>query len=162
MTTACFIDDYVINKRSSLLFNESQFKVVIDQWKNTDPLLGELQSWDVFKGKDTWEKLDPIHFKMLISTVFSARDKKVESTDLFNDALPLIQSLYFLLMGLAYCIQLRTGAAVDNMRVMRIDANEVSFEFNISIIADKKPITALPAPPKFNLKVVVDNTFDKK
>ena len=161
MATACLIDDYVINKRSSLLFNENQFKVVIDQWHNSDPLLNELQSWDVFKGKDTWNKLDPLHFRMLISTVFSARDKKIEADDLFNDSLPLVQSLYFLLMGLAYCLQLRTGAAVDNMRVMRVNANDVSFEFNISIIAEKKPIIALPAPPKTGLKVVVDNTFNK-
>ena len=162
MATACIIDDYVLNKRSSLLFNENQFKVVIDQWKKSDPLLIELQSWEVFKGKDTWDKLEPIHFKMLIATVFSARDKKIDPKDMFNDSLPLVQSLYFLLMALAYSIQLRTGAAVDNMRVMRIDPNEVSFEFNISIIADKKPMAALPAPTKPIFKVVVDNTDDKK
>lgn len=162
MSTACIIDDYVANRRSALMFNESQFKVVIDQWANADPLLAELQNWEIFKGKDTWDKLDPVHFKMLISTVFSARDKRLEQKDWFNEKLPLVQSLYFLLMGMAHCLQSRTGTAVDNMRVMRITDNDVSFEFNLSIIADKKPILPLPAPPKSGLKVVVDNTFNDK
>lgn len=161
MATSVLIDDYVINKRSSLLFNENQFKSVVDRWKNTDPLLIELQNWEAFKGKDTWDKLDPAHFKMLILTVFSARDNKVKSAEYFDETNPLIHSLYFLLMGLAYCIQLRTGAAMDQMRVMRINVNELSFEFNISMISDRKQILALPSPPKSGLKIVVDNTFDK-
>jgi hypothetical protein len=136
--------------------------MVVDRWKNTDPLLAELQNWDVFQGKDTWNKLEPAHFKMLILTVFSARDNKVPVADHFDENNPLVKSLYFLLMGLAYCIQLRTGAAVDQMRVMRINNNELSFEFNISMISDRKQMLALPTPPKSGLKVVVDNTFDKK
>lgn len=161
MATSCLIDDYVVNKRSSLLFSEAQFKTVVDKWKSTDPLLTELQEWDVFQGKDTWNKLEPAHFKMLIMTVFSARDNKLKSNEHFEETQPLIQSLYFLLMGLAYCIQLRTGAAVDQMRVMRINNNELSFEFNISMISDRKQIFALPSPPKSGLKIVVDNS-DKK
>lgn len=161
MSTNCLIDDYVTNKRSSLMFNEQQFKSVIGKWKQTDPLLTELQEWDVFVGKDTWNKLEPAHFKMLILTVFSARDNKLKAAEHFDETQPLVQSLYFLLMGLAYCIQLRTGAAVDQMRVMRINNNEISFEFNISMISDRKQIFALPAPPKSGLKIVVDNS-DKK
>jgi hypothetical protein len=140
------------------MFNESQFKTVIDKWKSTDPLLTELQAWDIFAGKDTWSKLEPAHFKMLILTVFSSRDNKVKAKEHFDENNPLIQSLYFLLMGLAYCIQLRTGAAVDQMRVMRINSNELSFEFNISMISDRKQMLALPAAPKSGLKIVVDNT----
>lgn len=162
MASACVIDDYVLNKRTSLLFNENQFNVVTNQWQNSDPLLAELQNWEIFKGKDTWDKLDPIHFKMLISTVFSARDKKLPANEIFNDAQPLVQSLYFLLMGLAHCLQLRTGAAVDNMRVMRINDNDISFEFNISLISDRKPILSLPSPPKTGLKIIVDNTSERK
>jgi hypothetical protein len=162
MATSCLIDDYVVNKRSSLLFSEQQFKSVSDKWKATDPLLVELQHWDAFKDRDTWNKLDPVHFKMLILTVLSARDNKLKPSQYFDDSQSLVQSLYFLLMGLAYSIQLRTGAAVDQMRVMRLTQNELSFEFNISMISDRKSLMTLPAPEKAGLKIIVDNTFDKK
>lgn len=157
MATSCIIDDYVLKRRSSLLFNENQFKMVMDQWKHPDILLGELQHFDVFKGKESWDKLDPIHFRMLIATTMTARDGKLEPKDYFNENVPLVQSLYFLLMGLVHCLHCRTGIAVDTIRVMRITEIEVSFEFTLTMIADKRQ-AILPAPPKSGLTIVVDNT----
>lgn len=157
MATSCIIDDYVLKRRSSLLFNDNQFKVVSDKWKEPDILLGELQHFESFRGKISWDQLDPIHFRMLIATTLTARDNKLEEKDFFNEKVPLVQSLYFLLMGLVHCLHSRTGIAVDTIRVMRITDSDVSFEFTLTMIADKRP-AALPAPPKSGLSIVVDNT----
>jgi hypothetical protein len=157
MATGCILDDYVLKRRSSLLFNENQFKQVTDKWKDPDILLGELQHFESFRGKMSWEQLDPIHFRMLIATTLTARDTKLDPKDFFNEKIPLVQSLYFLLMGLAHCLHSRTGIAVDTMRVMRITETEVSFEFTLTMIAEKRN-AALPAPPKSGLTIVVDNT----
>ena len=157
MATSCIIDDYVLNRRSSLLFNDNQIKTVQDRWKDPDILLGELQHFDAFRGKISWDQLEPLHFRMLISTTMTARDSKLDPKDYFNDKVPLVQSLYLLLMGLVYCLHSRTGIAVDTIRVMRINDSNVSFEFTLTMIADRRP-EALPAPPKPGLSVVVDNT----
>ena len=157
MATSCIIDDYVLKRRSSLLFNETQFKQVTDKWKDPDILLGELQHFESFRGKISWDQLDPIHFRMLIATTLTARDNKLDPKDFFNEKIPLVQSLYFLLMGLVHCLHSRTGIAVDTIRVMRITDTEVSFEFTLTMIAEKRP-AVLPAPPKPGLSIVVDNT----
>lgn len=158
MATSVIIDDYVLRKRSSLLFNENQFRAVQENWMKTDPLLMELQHFDAFKGRETWSELDAIHFRMLIVTTFTARDKKVDEKDRFNDNIPVVQSLYYLLMGLAYSIQSKTGLAVDVLRVNRVDESDVSFEFSLTMMADKKPLIQ---PPKPGFQVVVDNTKTK-
>jgi hypothetical protein len=157
MATGCIIDDYVLNRRSSLLFNDSQINVVKERWSEPDILLAELQHFDTFKGKTSWDQLDPLHFRMLISTTMTARDTKLDPKDYFNDKVPLVQSLYLLLMGLVYCLHSRTGLAVDTIRVMRISDSNVSFESTITLIADRRP-EALPAPPKPGLSIIVDNT----
>lgn len=158
MAISCVIDDYVLGRRSSLLFNDNQCKTVMDQWHKVDPLLLELQHFNTFVGKTSWHLLEPIHFRMLIATTLTARDTKLAKEDLFNDQIPLVQSLYFLLMGLAYCLQCRTGVAVDSMKLMRINDVDISFEFTLSMIADTNKPKKEPKSP--SLTVVVDNTIE--
>lgn len=157
MATGITIDDYVHRSRTSLLFAESQFDAVIDRWCDSDPLLHELQRFDSFKGKTSWDKLDPMHFKMLISTTLTAIDLRCAPHDRLNEDITLVQSLFFLLAGLIYCVQCRTESAVDTLRMIRISDNEVSFELTISLISDKRSMSQ-NNPQKNVLAVVVDNT----
>lgn len=154
MATNCIIDDYVLRNRSSLLFNDQNFLPLLQMWDKADDQLLTLGHIPLFDSKIAFAHLDPIHFKLLITDVLNKRDKEIGNGPVFNESLPVVKRLYMLLMGLIYCMQVRTGAAVDNMRVSRISDIEVTFEFTITMISEKKK----DPPPKSGLQVIVDNT----
>jgi hypothetical protein len=153
MATSCIVDDYVNRKRQSLLFTEQNFLPVVASWKRDDNLLRDLQGIDLFKGLTRWEQLDPMHFRVLITNALNTRDKAIPIAQHFDDSNQVVAGVYFLLMGLIYTIQCRTGAAVDALRITRISAMDVTFGFTLTMMAEEKK-----APPKSGLQVIVDNT----
>lgn len=155
MATSCIIDDYVKRKRASILFTEGNFDAVVKQWDGEAQMLLNVQGIEFFKDRTTWASLDPVHFRLLITNTFNNRDKVVPIEKHFDDTEPLIGTLYFLLMGLIYSLQLRTGAAVDTIRVMRVSELDVTFEFTLTMMPEEKKHRA---PPKHGLQVIVDNT----
>lgn len=154
MATSCVINDYVRRARASLLFTESNFENLIKQWDVDSQMLTDLQSIALFKGYTKWSKLEPFHWRLLITNTFNNRDKGVDPAKHYDDSNTVVSTLYFLLMGLIYCLQQRTTAAVDSIRVMRVSELDVTFEFTVVMISEEKK----KAPPKPGLSVIVDNT----
>jgi hypothetical protein len=155
MATSCIIDDYVNRKRSSLLFMEQNFTGVLASWNTADPILADLQSIDLFAGRTTWAHLDPSHFRILITNTLNNRDKTLQPSEHFSESQPLVANLYFLIMGLIFSIQGRTGAAVDSIRLMRLSELEVTVGFDLTMMMETKKKAE---PPKHGLQVIVDNT----
>ena len=154
MAINVLIDDYLLGKRSSILFTEMHVTHLLQKWNEPDPLLIELQKFKHFKDKTKLSELDLNQFKMLISTTFTARDLKIKNNT-YKDTSPIAQSLNILILGLAYCMQLKSGVVVDTMKLMRINDNDISFEFVLTMISEKKKVTP-------NLSIVIDNTPNDK
>lgn len=153
MSTSCILNDYVKRKRASLLFNADNFSPVIQAWENEDQMLLDLQHVQVFKGFTKWNQLEPVHFRLLVTNAINSRDKLVPAEKHFDDTERPVASLYFLIMGLVYCLQRRTGAAIDTMKIFRVSEIDVTFEFTLTIMPEERR-----KPKQPGLTVVVDNT----
>jgi hypothetical protein len=153
MATSCIVNDYVKRKRASLLFNEDNFSRVIADWNNHNQLLNDIQSISVFNGLTKYSQLDPVHFRLLITNAFNQRDKLVDVDKYFDDREPAVAALYILIMGLIYCLQIRTGAAIDTVRINRIAAADVTFEFMMTMMPEERK-----KQPPSGLRVIVNNT----
>lgn len=154
MAANCIFDDYVLRKRTAILFGEEAMQKVIDKWETPDPMLMALESIPTFAGRHAWKELDPLHWRLLIANTMNQRDKNVPKDDFFNDTHKIVGTLYFLIMGLIYSLQLRTTGAVDTIRIMRITEIDLTFEITVTMMAERKK----PAAPPSGLSVVVDNT----
>ncbi len=156
MATNCIVDDYVLRRRTSMLFGEINMADVISKWDLEDDMLISLDRIEVFSGIRKWSQLDPLHWRLLICNTMNQRDKYVDPDKFNDDSEKIVATLYFMIMGLIHCMQLRSTGAVDNIRVMRISEIDVTFEFIITMIPEKKK-----QPPPSGLQVVVDNTIPK-
>lgn len=149
------IDDYVTRKRSSILFSEDHMQSVIDSWEEESELLLALNDIDLFAGKTRWCDLGTEHFRILITNVIRKRDMEVPQSSHYDDQEPIVQTLYFMILGLVHNLQVKTDMAVDSLNIMRIDDIEVTFKANITMIPEGR---LEDDEPKGGLSVVVDNT----
>lgn len=157
MATSVIINDFVLRRRASLLFNETNFQTVVNAWDKEDQMLLDLQSVSLFTGLTKWNQLDPLHFRLLITNTFNNRDKAIaDMAKHFDDTEPLVATLYFLIMALVYCIQRRAHGAVDTLKIMRVSELDVTLEFTLTMMPEEKK--KKPAPVKPGLQVIVDNT----
>jgi hypothetical protein len=154
MATNVIFDDYVLRTRTAILLGDNSLQEVIDRWESVDPLLVALDNVELFKGRSQWSKLDPHHWRLLITNTLNKRDTVLKPEDRYNDEKPIVASLLFLVMGLVHCIQLRSTGAVDTLRIVRISEIDITLEFTVLMMSQPKK----KLPPTGGLQVVVDNT----
>lgn len=150
------IDDYVTRKRSSILFSEDHMETVIDSWNEESELLLALNDIEMFAGYTRWSDLGSEHFRILITNLLRKRDLEVATEDHYDDSEPVIQTLYFMILGLVHSLQTKTDMTVDALNIMRIDDIEVTFKANLAMIPEGR--FGETEAPKGGLTVVVDNT----
>lgn len=150
------IDDYVTRKRSSILFSDDHMQTVVDSWDEESELLMALDDIEMFSGKSRWRDLSTEHFRILITNVIRKRDMEVPQSSHYDDQEPIVQTLYFMILGLVHSLQTKTDMAVDSLNIMRVDDIEVTFKANLTMIPEGR--FDGDDEPKGGLSVVVDNT----
>lgn len=155
MTTACIINDFIQNRRMFLLFSEAEFQRIDAVWNNSDRLLADLQSNELFQGRTRWCDLEPFHFGCIImkNLTYAAELKLDEQNDERNS---VVRSLHFLLMALVRAIECKAHCSVEILHVNRIAETEVAFNYSAAI----NMAIELNRNGKDNqkLRIIVDNT----
>lgn len=149
------IDDYVTRKRSSILFSEDHMQAIIDSWEEESELLLALDDIEMFSGKSRWCDLGTEHFRILITNIIRKRDMEIPQSSHYDDQEPIVQTLYFMILGLVHNLQEKTDMVVDSLNIMRVDDIEVTFKASITMIPEGR---LEDDEPKGGLSVVVDNT----
>jgi hypothetical protein len=159
-TTTVIIDNHLINERRTIIFTDKEFKKVQELWNNTDPAIAELaQDGSIFENCSKWSDLRALHYKFLIAKnlitfdELPADQKNKEQND-------TVRSLYFLLMALVRCLELRADTNVELVKVQRFSGSLINFEYSGSVALNVTPV--VKKKPTRNLTVIVDNTKKKK
>ncbi len=120
-------------------------------WHAGDRLLTELQNNEFFAGRSNWCDLDPWHFTQLIERNLA----KMTALSLIERGNPdhaVMRSMTFLLTGLVRCIEERCQSIVELLRVTRVHASAVTFDYtatmNHAVMSPRRPV---------GFKVVVNN-----
>lgn len=141
------ISDHVVERRMSLLLNAADFE--IERLTETDALLAAFQDHPVFTGCKRWLDLDIVHFHALIINMLKICADQ-PPTEAANQMPPLVVRLSLLLCSLINLIQRRTGSVIELLRVNRIGADEVLYDYSARL-------DIVFVPPKTGLRVVIDN-----
>lgn len=155
MSTTVIINDFIKDRRTTIVFHESDFLRVEENWETPDRLLAELQDHPVFAKRERWSDLNPTHFRLLLmSNLRKTADLSEE--DMATPDNPTVTSLQFLICALIYCLQRRTESQIEMMRINRIGDHEVAYDYaaslNMAVDLPKKD------GPKGGLRVIVNNT----
>lgn len=151
MNTAVLVDDFVSGRSWNSFFAADAFEKVDANWDKGDQLLAELSKTRFFTDCDTWSKLRPTHFKVLIIRNFQHVDKLTDEE--VTDDNPVVRSLRFLIAALIRCLRERADADVDMIKIRRVATDTVNFDIVSSLNLE---LTGRVAPT--GLQLVVDNT----
>jgi hypothetical protein len=150
-------NDYVSNKRVQMFFEPEDFVLVDTNWEMSDRLLSELQALPVFRGRTRWCDLEPAHYRILVSRNLQsvAELNDLERLDTRN---PNVASLNFLLCAMIRCIEHRSDAHIEMMKIVRVVDGPVVVEYAAVLRLESRPQERTVE----TLSVVVDNTKDDK
>jgi hypothetical protein len=158
MATSCIIIDHTLQSRQSLFFKQVDFDAMLKAWDNEDTLLIELSNAiDMFSGRTSWSKLDPLHWQFIVTTSVRAVSElsHKEQEDPTNE---VVRSLHLMIMGFVLCLEQRCGyATIEALKITRLAELDCSFDFSISMAT----VRVAEEKPKPTFSVIVDNT-DKK
>ncbi len=149
--TVVVINDFEHDRKHVLALDSEDFARVHATWERSDTVLVGLQDNPLFAGRLTWADLDPTHFRVMIMRNLSMlvalpREQAEERGN------AVVRSLIFLVSALVHCVERRTEAQVEMLRLNRITDTEVSFDFHGSLNL------AVDYPrPKPGLRVIVNN-----
>lgn len=149
MKTSVIINDYLINRKISVIFNDLDFKFVNEVWNNEDKLLKDLQFVELFHGKTRWCDLEPIHYRLMIQRNLE-RIIDISDDNVSNDN-AIIKSLYFLISSLIICIQNKSDSIIELMKINRINEKDVIFDYQATLNID------LIKPKNNNFRIIVNN-----
>jgi hypothetical protein len=158
MLTLAIINDYVVDRRMKLFFDQDDYDMLEEQWDVKDEILVDLQSTSLFAGRMTWAALDPMHYRLLIATTMSKTfafiDEEKEA-----EANAAVESLTFLVSALIRCIEDRGDCHVEMIRLVRVGDLDLVVEYQASLSMEEDlPKARVHAKPAKGIQVVVDNS----
>jgi len=155
MGTVVIINDYEIDTRIQITFSENDFSVVKSYWNQTDSLLQDLITWEPFVGRETWDDLDPTHWRVLIISNLT-KMKNLSDSDRKDENNAVVKSLNFLICGLIICLEKRAECKIELMHINRVKEREVVYDFSAGL----NMAIDLPTKKKKDstFSVIVDNT----
>ncbi len=157
--TLAIINDYVVDRRMKLFFDDEDWDLLDDQWTIKDEILVDLQATSLFSGRTTWAELDPMHYRLLIASTMSKVFALLEEGkgDKANAAL---ESMTFLISALVRCIQERGDCHVEMIRLVRVGEIDLVVEYEASLsMEEEAPRTkAIGKSKSGGIQVVVDNS----
>jgi hypothetical protein len=154
--TTVFLNDYVEKRRTGLTFAEDDFIMVEARWESEEQQLVALQNIDVFAGLTRYSQLSTEHFRVLLQQALIHYAKLPEG-DKADPSHPTTALAHFLILSLARCVEIKTGAVVELLRINRISPQDISFDFSAVMDMNfaKPPVVKSDDEP---FKIVVDNT----
>ncbi len=155
--TLVIINDFVTDKRVTMLYLSDDFEPVITHWRSQDTLLRDLQYLSSFAGRTRWCDLEPVHFREMIAKNLQYIGKLPEAERL-DEENPVVSSLNFLICTLIYCWEKRTDSQVDMVKINRVGDTDVSIEFSAEMKMDVSPLEKMKADTHSGISVIVDNT----
>lgn len=124
--TKIVINDYEIGRSIHIEMNDDDFELLNNHWEKSDSLLIELQNNSYFKGKLRWCDLTSSQFRLMIISNLE-KMSYLYNDDLENNEVAV--SMRFLLSGLIKCIEVSAYCEVELLKVGRIDASNVLFDY---------------------------------
>lgn len=156
--TLAIVNDYVVDRRLKLYFDQEDFDIVEEQWELEDELLMDLQGTVMFQGLTTWSALEPMHFKLLIATTMAKTFALIDE-DKTEEANGAVESLSFLISALIRCIQERGNCHVEMIRLVRVGEIDLAVEYQAAIAMEEEmPRARKVGQSTKGISVVVDNS----
>lgn len=156
--TVAIINDYVVDRRMKMFFDQEDFEILEEQWGVKDEILVDLQHTSLFFGRERWSELDPIHYRILIATTMAKTFALIEEgkEEQANGAL---ESMTFLISGLVRCIEERGECHVEMIRLVRVGELDLVVEYQASLSMEEDlPKTKTVGKSRSGIQVVVDNS----
>lgn len=143
--------DHEDGHRAEITLGQDDHEELDAVWTKPDRLLVELQSNEFFAGRSRWCDLDPWHYTQLIERNM-AKLTALSLLDRGDPRNPVVHSMTGLLTGLVRCLEERCQCIVELLRVTRVHATAVTFDYtatmNHAVMSPRRPV---------GFKVVVDN-----
>lgn len=157
--TVAIINDYVVDRRMKLFFDQEDFDLLEEQWGVKDEILVDLQGTSLFAGRTTWAELDALHYRILIATTMAKTFALIEEgrEDAANAAL---ESMTFLITALVRCIEERGECHVEMLRLVRVGEIDLVVEYQASLSMEEElpKAKAMSRTKSGGIEVVVDNS----
>lgn len=151
--TTVVINDLVADQRHVVMFSRpNDFERVASYWETEDKILLGLQHTVQFEGRKRWCDLTPNNYRFLIMNTLS----KVSALSVEDQADPkneTMTDLTFLLTAFIRCLEIRSEATVELMKLIRLADHEVLYDFSASINLHMDGRKT----PKKKLRVIVNN-----
>lgn len=157
MATSVIIDNLINSKRYFLVFTDDEFSIVEKNWNKQDVLLVGLSTHPVFENKTRWSELRPLHYNFLIMKNLD-QAWNIPESEWFNENNKTISSLHFLLKCLIKCLEIRSDAKIDVVRIQSYGENTVTINYNATITIESIKMPKVDPDPRARFTVVVDNT----
>lgn len=150
------INDFVGSKRIKLSFDAEDFEVAASAWDKSDALFEQLQMHPMYAGRYLWRDLEPLHYREMIAQNLQYVSTLSDDVRVDDDH-PVVSSLNFLIVMLAYSIEQRLGANIELLKLSRVGEYDVAVEFTAELQMDIAPPSKRGDTPS-GITVVVDNT----
>jgi hypothetical protein len=148
------ISDYVAERRLIFVLDQHDFAAQRQRWQQPDDVLTMCTGHPFFAGCTDWATLEIKHFHALIVNVVSLCGE--QTAQAINERThPLVARLLFLLCSLISVLESRTGSTIDVLRLNRVRADDVLYEYSARLDVLMAP------PPHSTLRVVIDNQFEE-
>lgn len=154
--TTVIINDYVINRRTHIVLDASDFEVARRVMGHTEPdeLLLELQDQDVFRGRTRISDLEPYHVKLLLE--MNLKQAAAVKGDVLDLSDPIMKSLVFLIEVMIVFLEKRSQSFIETLRINRVGTLDAVVEWTAML--NNEPPQTKPTKKKNDISVVIDNT----